>query len=61
MALTREQIEYGAIRKFFSGRKSSYRKYLKKCMNKWLRNKAKEINLEDENPPIKKEYKGWEF
>ena len=61
MALTREQIEYGEIRKFFSQRKSRYRKYLKKCMNKWLRNKAKEINLEDENIPIKKEYKGWEF
>ena len=61
MALTREQIEYGEIRKFFSQRQSRHRKYLKKCMNKWLRIKAKEINLEDENIPIKKEYKGWEF
>lgn len=61
MALTREQIEYGEIRKLFPQRNSRHRKYLKKCMNKWLRNKAKEINLEDENIPIKKEYKGWEF
>lgn len=61
MALTREQIEHGISGKFLSRRQSRYRKYLKKYMNKWLRNKAKEINLEDENIPIKKEYKSWEF
>ena len=62
MGLTREKIEYGEIRKFFAKKSQQrYRVYLKKCMNKWLRNKEKKINLEGENIPIKKEYKGWEF
>ena len=30
-------------------------------MNRWLRRKAKQIDLNNENITPKKEYKGWEF
>jgi hypothetical protein len=62
MGLTREKIEYGEIRKFFAKKSQQrYRVYLKKCMNRWLRRKAKQIDLNNENITPKKEYKGWEF
>ena len=45
MGLTREKIEYGEIRKFFAKKSQQrYRVYLKKCMNRWLRRKAKQID-----------------
>ena len=62
MALSREKIEYGEIRKF--GAKKSeqrYRVFLKKCMNRWVRRKAKKIDLEGNDVTPQKEYKGWEF
>lgn len=62
MGLTREKIEYGEIRKFFAKKSQQrYRVYLKNCMNRWLRRKAKQIDLNNENITPKKEYKGWEF
>lgn len=62
MALTREKIEYGEIRNLFAfKRHQRYRLFLKKCMNRWIRRKAKHINLTDDNLSIKKEYKGWEY
>ena len=61
MALTREQIEYDDIRKFFFKRRNRFHTYIKKCMNKYIRLKAKKINLDDTNIPIKRKYKGWEY
>ena len=61
MALCREKIEYGEIRKFFSRKKHDrHRVYLKKCMNRWIRRKSKKIE-EDSIADIRKEYNGWEF
>ena len=60
MALNRNKIEYGEIRKLFTKRRNRYRTILKKDMNRWIRRKAKTIN-EDSIADIKKEYQGWEF
>ena len=60
MALNRNKIEYGEIRKLFTKRRDRYRTVLKKDMNRWIRRKAKIIN-EESIAEIKKEYKGWEF
>jgi hypothetical protein len=60
MALNRNKIEYGEIRKLFTKRSNRYRTILKKDMNRWVRRKAKIIN-EESIAEIKKEYKGWEF
>jgi thymidylate kinase len=60
MGLSREKIEYGEIRKFFSKRRNRYRTFLKKSMNRWIRRKGKKIE-EDSVAAIQREYKGWEF
>ena len=60
MALGKEQIEYGEIRKLFTKRCNRYRTVLKKQMNRWIRRESKKIN-EESVANIKREYKGWEF
>lgn len=60
MGLSREKIEYGEIRKFFTQRRNRYRTYLKKSMSRWVRRKAKKID-DESIADIKREYKGWEF
>lgn len=60
MSLSREKIEYGVIRSFFSKRRNRYRTFLKKSMNRWIRRKSKKID-EESIAAIQKEYKGWEF
>lgn len=44
-------------------RKSKEHKYLKKCMNRYLRHQAKSIDLSEDaiNLTPKKQYCGWEY
>lgn len=61
MALSREKIEFGTIRKLFHAAAAGGRhKEMKRGINRRVRYAAKRIT-EDSPTQIKKPYRGWEY
>lgn len=50
------KIDKGPIRKYFSKPRAGYHKWIKRCMNKYLRKQAKDCSEDSLNP--KKRYVG---
>lgn len=60
MSLYKEKIEKGRIRELFSKPKAGIHKWMKRQMNKYIRQKP----IEEDEKGIKtnrKQYSGWEF
>lgn len=59
MSLYKEDIEKGAIRKFFAKRRAGVHKWMKNQMNRYIRKQAKDCSEDSLEP--KRRYCGWEF
>lgn len=59
MSLYKEDIEKGAIRKFFAKRRAGVHKWMKNQMNRYIRKQAKDVS--EDSLETKRRYCGWEF
>lgn len=59
MSLYKEKIEKGKIRSLFKKPRAGVHKWMKRQMNKYLRQQSKDVSEESLTP--KKRNAGWEF
>ena len=59
MALCRDKIDKGKVRRYFNDRTGKH-KYYKHCINKIVRRMCKNVDEDSYELRIKKPYRGWE-